>query len=203
MGFEPQAYSPIGKTFFSTLDKWLELLDATCKEATTAHAKVAQAIKEQIGMKLISWKIGAKIWLDSHNLKINFPSRKLAPWWEGLFEISQVISPYAYCLHLYPTWKIHKDFHAFLLSSFTKTPEFSPNFIPQSSELIQWEEEYKVDTICAHQGFPGQWQYLVSWKGYSCAEDTWEPESDLGHASFILQAYKPSRSKDFPMVTSL
>jgi len=170
----------------SPLDKRLEILDAACKEASTTHAKAAQTVKERIGTKFTPWKVGAKVWLDSRNLKINFPSRKLAPRREGPFEISQVISPYAYHLRLSPTWKMHGVFHTSLLSPYKETPEFGPNFIPQPSELIDGEEEYEVETICAHQGSPGRRQYLVSWKGYSRAEDTWEPESHLDHAHFIL-----------------
>jgi len=157
MGFEPWAYPPIRKTFFSTLDKRLEILDAACKEASAAHAKAAQAVKERIGMKFTPWKVGAKVWLDSHNLKINFPSRKLAPQWEGPFKISQVISPYTYRLCLPPTWKMHGVFHTSLLSPYKETPEFGPNFIPQPSELIDGEKEYEVETIRAHQGSPGRW----------------------------------------------
>jgi len=150
MGFKPQAYPPLGKTFFPALNKRLELLDAACKEASTAHAKAAQAEKERIGMKFTPWKVGAKVWLDSHNLKINFPSQKLALHREGPFEISQVISPYAYHLGLPPTWKMHGVFHASLLSPYKETPEFGPNFLPQPSELIDREEEYEVDNIHAH-----------------------------------------------------
>jgi len=79
MGFEPRAYPLIGKTFFPALNKRLEILDAAHKEASAAHTKAAQTVKERIGMKFTPWKVGAKVWLDSHNLKINFPSRKLAP----------------------------------------------------------------------------------------------------------------------------
>jgi len=203
MGFEPRAYPAIGKTFFPALDKRLELLDAARKEASAAHAKAAQAVKERIGAKFTPWKVGTKVWLDSRNLKINFPSRKLAPRREGPFEISQVISPYAYHLRLPPTWKIHGVFHASLLSPYKETPEFGPNFLPLPSTVIEGEEEYEVDTIRAHRGAPGRRQYLVSWKGYSRTEDTWEPESHLVHARFILRVYKLGRPKDFPTVTSL
>jgi len=154
MGYEPQAYPAIGKTFFPTLDKQLELLDAARKEASAAHAKAAQAVKERIGAKFTPWKVGAKVWLNSRNLKINFPSQKLAPRREGPFEISQVISPYAYRLRLLPTWKIHGVFHASLLSPYKETPEFGLNFIPLPSTIIEGEEEYEVDTICAHRGSP-------------------------------------------------
>jgi len=203
MGFEPRAYPPIGKTFFPALNKQLELLDAAHKKTSTAHTKAAQAVKERIGMKFTPWKVGAKVWLDSCNLKINFPSRELAPQQEGPFEISQVISPYTYRLRLPLIWKMHDVFHALLLSPYKETPEFSPNFIPQPSELIKGEEEYEVDNICAHKGSPGQQQYLVSWKGYSHAKGTWESKSHLDNACFLLCAYKLSRPKDFPIITSL
>jgi len=65
MGFELQAYPPIGKMFFPTLDKQLELLDTARKEASAAHAKAAQAVKERIGIKFTAWKVGTKVWLDS------------------------------------------------------------------------------------------------------------------------------------------
>jgi len=122
MGFEPQAYPPIEKTFFPALNKHLELLDADCKETTANYAKAARAIKEQIGTNFTPWKVGVKVWLDFHNLKINFPSWKLAPWWEGPFEISQVMylplclppwsSSYledAWSLSCFPPLSIHWD----------------------------------------------------------------------------------------------
>ena len=203
MGFEPQAYPPIGKTFFSALDKQLELLNAAHKKASTAHAKAAQAVKEWIGTKFTPWKVGAKVWFDSWNLKINFPSQKLALQQEGPFEIFQVIFSYAYHLCLPLIWNMHNIFHASLLSPYKETPEFGPNFIPQPSKLIKREEKYEVDNIHAHQGSPGRWQYLVSWKGYSHAEDTWKPELHLEHACFLLHAYKLDHPKDFPTMTSL
>jgi len=78
MGFEPQAYLPIGTMFYPMLNKYLEHLDATCKEAITAHTKAAQAVKTRIGTKFTPWKVGVKVWLNSCNLKINFPSQQLA-----------------------------------------------------------------------------------------------------------------------------
>jgi len=79
VGFEPRAYPLIGKTFFPALNKYLELLDAIRKEASATHTKAAQAVKEWIGAKFTSWKVEAKVWINSCNSKINFPSRKLAP----------------------------------------------------------------------------------------------------------------------------
>ena len=69
-------------------------------------------------MKFTPWKVGDKVWLEGRNLRLHYPTKKLAPQQEGPFKISHVISPLAYRLQLPPTWKIHDVFHASLLSTY-------------------------------------------------------------------------------------
>ena len=38
----------------------------------------------------------------------------------------------------------------------------------------------------------------MHWKGYSSAEDSWEPEANLEHAADLLKAYKKAHPKAFP-----
>ena len=154
-------------------------------------------MKEQISSKFHPWKSGDKVWLEGRNLKLHYPSKKLTPKREGLFEIIQVISPVVYKLQLPPTWKIHDVFYASLLSSYRETPEHGPNFSNPPPDLIRGEEEYEIDKILSHHRTQGQRQYLVSWKGYSAAENTWELEGNLQHAQTLLKAYKLCHSKDF------
>ena len=125
---------------------------------------------------------------------LHYPTRKLAPKHEGPFEISQVISPIAYRLHLPPTWKIHDVFHASLLSTYRETAEHGLNFVNPPPEEIDSKEEYKIAEILSHWGSPNQHSYLVSWKGYSSAENTWEPKKNLQHAPTILTSYKQRNS---------
>ena len=47
---------------------------------------------------------------------------------------------------------------------------------PPPPKEIGGEEEYKVAKILSHWGSPGRCSYLISWKGYLSAENTWEPE---------------------------
>ena len=61
-------------------------------------------------------------------------------------------------------------------------------------EEIDGEEEYKIAKILSHRGSPGQQSYLVSWKGYSSVENTWEPEKNLRHAQTVLKTYKQQNS---------
>ena len=84
------------------------------------------------------------MWLEAMNLRLNDPSRKLAP------------KRQAYQLCLPPTWKIHVVFHASLLSSYTETEMHGPNFSKQLLDLIGTEKEYKVEQIISHQGSSGQ-----------------------------------------------
>ena len=57
-------------------------------------------------------------------------------------------------------------------------------------ELIGNEEEYKVEQIINHRhhGKHCQLQYLICWKGYSAADDTWEP-TDQVHANKLVKSY--------------
>ena len=182
LGYEPRSYPPIGKTFLPTLEERLSLLDEGRKEALAAHEKTQRFMKERLTSKFKPWKVGEKVWLDGKNLRLHYPSKKLAPKQEGPFEISQVLSPVSYHLRLPPTWKIHDVFHASLLSPYRETAEHGPNFIEPPPDLIEGEEEYEIAEILAHRGTARRRQYLVSWEGFSSAENTWEPESNLSHA---------------------
>ena len=64
-------------------------------------------------------------------------------------------------------------------------------------ELIGNEEEYEVEQIINHryQGKCCQLQYLICWKGYSAADDTWEP-TDQVHANELVRSYHLKHSRD-------
>ena len=136
------------------------------------------------------WKVGDKVWLEATHLCLKYPSRKLAPKQQGLFEISHILSPLTYQLQLLSTWKIHDVFHASLLSSYRSTETHGPSFLNPPSDVINNKEEYKVKAILSHKGPKACRLYLTAWKGYSSAENTWEPEFNLCHSASILSRYK-------------
>ena len=88
------------------------------------------------------------------NLQMNRP-RKLLMKQTGLFEIEKVISRTAYRLRIPQNWKIHPVFHASLLTSYKETVEHGPNFLRPPPDLINGDEEYKVEVIIGHRGKPG------------------------------------------------
>ena len=98
LGYEPRSYPPIRKTFIPALETHLKELEDLRKEALAAHEKAQRTMKEWISSKFHLWKSGDKVWLEGRNLKLHYPSKKLAPRREGPFEIIRVISPVAYKL---------------------------------------------------------------------------------------------------------
>ena len=151
LGYEPRDYPKIGQMFLPSLEDRLTLLEEAQDEALAAHEKAQQSMKEQITTKFTPWKVGDKVWLEGKNLQLHYPMKKLAPRREGPFEISQVVSSLAYCLHLPLTWKIHDVFHTSLLSTYQETAKHGPNFINPPPEEIDGEEEYEIAEILSHR----------------------------------------------------
>ena len=153
--YEPRDYPKIGSMFLPSLEDRLTLLEQARDKALAAHKKAQQSMKERITTKFILWKVGNKVWLEGKNLRLHYLTKKLAPRQEGPFEISQVVSPLTYHLHLPPTWKIHDVFHAFLLLTYRETAEHRLNFMNPPPEEIDSEEEYEIAEILSHRGSPG------------------------------------------------
>jgi hypothetical protein len=119
------------------------------------------------------FSVGQRVWLEGTNLKTSHPTKKFAPKRYGPFPITDVISLVIYRLTLPLSWKIHNVFHVSLLTPYKETEEHGPNFAEPPPELIDEQEEYKVEQILASRLY-GCWkklQYLIRWKGYSHAPD--------------------------------
>jgi len=111
--------------------------------ATQALNRVAQKHM----MDTPHWTKGQKVWLNAKNLTLPYGSIKLAPRRHGPFIIEEVQSPVVYCLQLPPQWNIHPVFHALLLIPYIETMEHSENYLRPPSDMIEGEEQYKVEAI--------------------------------------------------------
>ena len=98
------------------------------------------------------WKVGDKVWLEATHLRLQYPLQKLAPKQHGPFKIVQVLSPLTYQLRLLSIWKIHNIFHASLSSPYHPTKSYGPAFSSPPPDVIDHEEEYKVEATIAHKG---------------------------------------------------
>jgi Integrase zinc binding domain/Chromo (CHRromatin Organisation MOdifier) domain len=147
-------------------------------KATSAHAPLSSKYSQ-----------GQRVWLEGKNLPISHGTVKLSPKCYGPFIITKLISPVASQLDLPASWNIHPVFHNNLLTPYVETNAHGPNFTRPPPDLINGEAEYEVEAIRSHRYFGKnkKLQYLLKWKGYPEADNTWESEDQLNAPDLLKQ----------------
>ncbi|SJL19037.1 uncharacterized protein ARMOST_22644 [Armillaria ostoyae] len=177
-------------------------------ETKAALTKAAEQMKNQYDKKkkvAITYQPGDKVWLDTTNLHLARPKKKLDDKRVGPFTILEKRGLSAYKLKLPLAWKIYPVFNETLLTQYV--PPTFPNQQrdpPPPPDLIDNEPEYEVEAIINHKTRKVHGQrdketgkyttnivtdYLVKWKGYGREEDKWTKESELGHAEEAIADY--------------
>ena len=133
-----------------------------------------------------------KVWLEGKNLALPYQTLKLAPRCHGPFLITEQVSPVAYRLALPPTWAIHDVFHTSLLTPYRETSQHRANYTRPPPELIEGEEEFEVEAVVNHCHYGKNWwlQYLVKWKGYPNADNSWEPADQVFAPELITRYHQ-------------
>ena len=105
------------------------------------------------------------VWLEARNLALPYQTCKLAPKFHGPFLITKRVLSVAYQLQLPPTWTIHDMFHASLLTPYHETIKHGPNYNRPPPEMVNGEEEFKVEAMMGHHFFGKghKLQYLIKW----------------------------------------
>ena len=160
------------------------------EEALTAHQLAQEQMIEQVKGKILSFKEGDLVWLDSRNLKTIGQIRKFSPRREGLFKITKILGPVNVKLDLPPRWKIYPVFDVSLITPYCENEIHRLNFTKPPLDLIDNEEEFEIETIVSHQRKGNQWQFLIKWKGYPTSDNSWEYENNLEHSEETLNTYK-------------
>lgn len=145
-----------------------------------------------------AYAVGDSVYLNRKNIKTNCPCRSLDDKNLGPFRILEQISPVAFCLKLPSTMTktgLHNVFHVSLFRPVEKNPYQQPKPRP-SPVVVDGAPEYEVEVILDSKqsrwknGTPrGGVKYLVRWKGYSHAEDSWLPLANLKNSPRLLSQF--------------
>jgi hypothetical protein len=87
-------------------------------------------------------------------------------------------------------------FHASLLSPYKEMGEHGTNFPEPPPDLVEGEEEYEVEQVLASRchGHGKKLQYLLKWRGYSQAHDSWEL-ADQVHVEELVDKFHQENPK--------
>ena len=191
MGYEPRDL-PVAfdRMNVPTAEERLHTLKEARNKAIAAHELARQKMAARSTRGFTPFNLGDKVWLEGRNLKTGLPYQKFAPKRFGPFKITEVLGPVSYQLQLPGTWRIHPVFHAILLSPYLETAVHGLNYMRPPPDLIEGEEQYKVEVIQGHKRWGRGYRYLVKWTNYPISDNTWQSAEDLKDAPEILSEYQ-------------
>ena len=124
------------------------------------------------------YAVGDPVWLDTRNMRIKRPSKKLGDKNDGPFPIKAIHGFHAYELELPGDWTIHPVFHTSLLRPDPNDP--LPGQIPPPPLADHTDEEgnqyWEIEQILATEVRANRLKVLVKWTGY---RPGWEPMEDI------------------------
>ena len=153
------------QTEFPKLEEFLIGLQKSWEKATKAINMAKETMKRQFNNK--RWnpqglKEGDDVWLETKNIHLNRPLKKLDQKQYRSFKILKVIGQGAFQLKLPDRWIIHDVFNEDLLTQYKelqyKGQYMEPALLP---DIINKEKEYKVKEIRKHWKKGWGTQHLV------------------------------------------
>jgi len=136
-------------------------------------------------------------------------SKRLEPRWFGPFKVLEHLRDTdKYKLHLPPKMARQKPY--FHVSSLKEFRENDPDRFKSrrmdkpASILIDNAEEWEAELILDYRRQNNRYEFLVHWKGYERADDSWEPIENLQHSLELIQEYWDTNhpAEPTPQITS-
>jgi hypothetical protein len=187
MGHIPHVHQPTHTTSSPTLNDRLTSISQARKDAVDTLRK-SQSL--ELPSNFTPYCVGNHVWLEGQNLKTTHPLAKLAPRCYGPFLVTAAISRTSYRLKLPATWRIHNVFHASLLTPYKETTLNGNKYQEPVPDLVDSQPEWEVEQILGARKKHNQLQYLVRWKGFSKAHDSWEPLAHINANQLIKEFYQ-------------
>ena len=198
MGHIPQVHQMARPFKSPTVKDRLQQMKQARQDTKEALRKAADL---ELPTRFKPYQLGDKVWLEGRNLTTTHPTVKLAPRRYSPFPITRVISRTSYQLKLPPQWKIHNVFHATLLTPYKETTLNGSKNQEPAPELIDGQPEWEIEQILRVRQYRRQVQYLVRWKGFSEAHDSWEPAANI-HADELIQEFYKRHPKTICNLTT-
>jgi hypothetical protein len=143
----------------------------------------------------LQFSLGDYVLLSTSNITLKTPgAQKLLPRFIGPYKVTEVINPVAYKLDLPREMsRTHPVFHVSLLR-----PYKSDGPIQAPPSPLSYDDDgvpvFEVEQILSHRdqkrGRSTRREYLIKWKGYGPAHNTWEPESGLACEALLTDYWK-------------
>ncbi|KAJ3464714.1 hypothetical protein MRS44_009500 [Fusarium solani] len=133
---------------------------------------------------------GDMVYLSTKNIETKRPSKKLDFKYLGPFKILKKLSDNTYKLDLPPKVKLHPVFNISLLESAEGTIKVDTGY--DDDMEVEDEREYEPEKILnarKNEEKGNRLEYLIKWKGYTDAENTWEPAKHLINAQRLLKNF--------------
>ncbi|SPC63847.1 uncharacterized protein UHOD_11348 [Ustilago sp. UG-2017b] len=143
-------------------DQLKQLHEYVCGELDKANSQSAEQFNKR-RLPSPQFQPGDRVWLSAENICSLCPTKELDYCRLGPFSISEVISSHAYRLQLPPSMKIH-------------------------NVDIEYKVEQVLDSKVDHH-YSDLIFYLVRWVGYGPDHNSWEPASNLTHASDMIAEF--------------
>ena len=176
MGLKPKK-GPAAYNFIGNIEKALTRA-RVCLQAAQQRQK-RYADDKRVDREL---QVGDSVYLSSEHIILEaIGARKLLPGWLGPFNILSKVNTVNYTLDIPAHYKVHHTFHVSMLRPAfdNECGESRPPLI-----MIDGEEEFELQHILQHRP-PHKTRsstgisYLVRWKGYGPAYNSWEPGQSL------------------------
>ena len=176
------------------------------------QALLLQAAQIDKHRRPINLKVGDLVWLSTKNLNLAYPN-KFTPKYLGPFAVSQVMTSGNACkLDLPPSIRINES--TFNVSQLREhilrpavlgasaPPQPPPAFVDHTGA-----DSFHVERIVGHEIRKTGLRFLIRWKGWSPAHDTWETQSDLltqhgGRVAVALYRQRRAAVEHYPSYTA-
>ena len=199
-GFDPRGPNdiPLART-----NRHVPLADERARELRHSREVIAKVLRHaqtqyekwyNKGRKRMLFNKGDWVLLSTRHLNTRRPCRKFTEKYLGPYQIEGIVGDrgMAYKLRLPASARVHPTFPISSLEPWRGRDGEEP--ASPKDDPFPANNEYEVEAILAHRKNPPHREYLIRWKGYDEAENSWEPRRNIADGP-LLEDYEKSQSR--------